>query len=55
MLRKRYSAIGEAAGARVLNRAIETYLEWATTAEKPVEMGGEALCAQVGERVIRCI
>ena len=47
--------IGEAEGARVLNQAIETYLERASTAEKPVEMGGEALSPQVGEGVIRCL
>ena len=47
--------IGETDGARVLNQAIETYLERASTAEKPVEMGGEALSPQVGEGVIRCL
>ena len=47
--------IGETDGARVLNQAIETYLERASTAEKPVEMGGGALSPQVGEGVIRCL
>ena len=47
--------IGETDGARVLNQAIETYLERSSTAEKPVEMGGEALSPQVGEGVIRCL
>lgn len=47
--------IGEAHGAQVLNQAVEAYLERASIVEKPVEMGGEALCSQVGEGVIRCI
>lgn len=47
--------IGEADGARALNRAVETYLERAGAAERPVEMGGEALCPQVGENVVRCL
>ena len=45
--------IGEPEGAQALYRAVESYLDRASASERPLEMGGDASCPQVGENVIR--
>jgi 3-isopropylmalate dehydrogenase len=43
--------LGESAGARSIEGAVESYLEGAEAAKRPVELGGTALCAEAGDAV----
>jgi 3-isopropylmalate dehydrogenase len=45
--------IGESAGAESVDAAVTSYLEKSGGAEKPVELGGSALCRAVGDAVAR--
>ncbi|MDR2528865.1 MAG: isocitrate/isopropylmalate dehydrogenase family protein [Synergistaceae bacterium] len=46
--------LGESEGARSVERALESYLAEGG-AKKPVELGGSALCAEVGDAVVKKI
>jgi 3-isopropylmalate dehydrogenase len=43
--------IGESTGAKAIDAAVRSYLEDAGASEKPVELGGSALCWAVGDSV----
>ena len=43
--------VGESKAAGEINDAVADYLMSATRREKPVELGGEALCAEVGDSI----
>lgn len=47
--------IGEAEGAGSIQDAIETYLERAPIVDRPLELGGGAVCSKVGDSVVRNI